>query len=111
MVPDYQSLMLPLLKLLADNKVHSIHELIDILSNKFKLTEEDRNALLPSGIQRIINNRVGWARTYMKKSGLVNAPKRGFQATSLLASLELAFSSNQSVSRLAIVSIKSPTLR
>lgn len=67
MIPDYQTLMLPLLELLSDRKEHELQDLIKILSDKFNLTEEERNELLPSGNQEIINNRVGWARTYLKK--------------------------------------------
>jgi len=76
-IPDYQSLMLPLLELLQDGKEHSLRELIHILEDKFKLTEAERKALLPSGQQPVFHNRVGWARTYLKKAGLLEAPRRG----------------------------------
>lgn len=76
MIPDYQTLMLPLLELLSDRKEHELQDLIKILSDKFNLTEEERNELLPSGNQEIINNRVGWARTYLKKANLLTSPRR-----------------------------------
>ncbi|MGV3595048.1 MAG: winged helix-turn-helix domain-containing protein [Sediminibacterium sp.] len=76
MIPDYQTLMLPLLELLSDKKEHELQDLIKILSDKFNLTEEERNELLPSGNQEIINNRVGWARTYLKKANLLTSPRR-----------------------------------
>ena len=76
-IPDYQTLMLPLLKIAADRKEHSVREAVKVLSKTFGLSEEERNTLLPSGTQTVIYNRVGWARTYMKKAGLIETPKRG----------------------------------
>lgn len=77
-VPDFQSIMLPLLKFASDKKEHAIREAIDKLAQEFDLTEEDRNALLPSGTQSIFDNRVGWSRTYLKKAGLLESKKRGY---------------------------------
>lgn len=76
-VPDYQTLMLPLLRFYADNAVHSLNEAIDALAKEFKLTDEDLRLLLPSGRQSTFRNRVGWARTYMSKAGLLATAKRG----------------------------------
>lgn len=76
-IPDYQTIMLPLLKRVADGQEHSFPELVEGLATEFKLTETDRRELLPSGGQFVFDNRVGWARTYMKKAGLISAPKRG----------------------------------
>lgn len=70
--------MIPLLKYSADNQEHSINEAIDILSNQFKITEEERKLLLPSGTQYIIDNRIGWAKTYLTKAGLLESTRRGF---------------------------------
>ena len=78
MIPDYQSIMLPLLKVVADNKEYRLQELIEVLSETFKLTDDDRKEMLPSGQQRIFDNRVAWARTYLKKAGLVESPRRAF---------------------------------
>lgn len=75
-VPDYQSIMLPLLKYVSDNNVHPIRDVVEGLAVHFELTEEDRREMLPSGMQAAFDNRVGWARTYMKKAGLVDSPKR-----------------------------------
>jgi restriction system protein len=77
-IPDYQSIMLPLLKYASDKKEHSIRETIEYLSNLFKLTEQERKELLPSGQQYVFDNRVGWARTYLKKAGLLESTKRSF---------------------------------
>lgn len=82
MIPDYQTLMLPLLQILSDGKEHELQSLIKDLSDKFNLTEAERSELLPSGNQEIINNRVGWARTYLKKANLLSSPRRAtFQIT------------------------------
>lgn len=69
--------MLPLLRLYADGLVHSLNESIDALAVEFKLTDEDLRTLLPSGRQTTFRNRVGWARTYMSKAGLLATAKRG----------------------------------
>lgn len=76
-IPDYQTIMLPLLKFLADEKEHHVQEVVKALADKFKLSDEERAELLPSGRTPLFYNRVGWARTYLKKAGLVEDPKRG----------------------------------
>jgi restriction system protein len=82
-IPDYQSCMLPLLQFAKDGNEHPIHEAIEVLAKHFKLTDAELTELLPSGAQFIFANRVGWARTYMKKAGLLEYPKRGqFKITS-----------------------------
>lgn len=77
-IPDYQSLMLPILKFIGDGKEHSLRETIDSLADQFGLSEEERKELLPSGQQATFHNRVGWARTYLKKAGLLDSTRRGF---------------------------------
>jgi restriction system protein len=77
-IPNYQTLMLPLLKLAADGEEHKFSQAVDFLATEFGLTTEERNELLPSGSQAVFNNRVGWARTYLKQAGLLTSPKRGF---------------------------------
>src|SRR3989338_3983837 len=77
-IPDYQTLMLPLLKFLEDNQEKNVREAIDHLCSEFKLTEQEKQELLPSGQQPIINNRIGWAKTYLVKAGLIESPQRGF---------------------------------
>jgi len=76
-VPDFQSVMLPLLRLASDEQEHALREAIDALANELGLTESDRKELLPSGRQATFNNRVGWARTYLTKAGLIELPRRG----------------------------------
>ena len=77
-IPDYQSIMLPLLELAADGNEHSLREAIESLSNQLGLTAKERRELLPSGRQPTFDNRVGWARTYMKKAGLLESTRRGY---------------------------------
>lgn len=77
-IPDYQMLMLPLLKVLADKQDIPLREAVEKLADEFRLSEEERGQLLPSGGQTIISNRVAWAKTYLKKAGLVEQPRRGY---------------------------------
>jgi restriction system protein len=76
MIPDYQTLMLPLLKLVSDGQEHKYRELIESLAAEFQVTDQERKELLASGNQPIFDNRVGWAKTYLKKAGLLSSPKR-----------------------------------
>ena len=78
-VPDYQSLMLPLLRFAGEKKDEtSTGEAVEVLAKEFGLTNEDLKEMLPSGIQSTLVNRVGWASTYMKKAGLLEATRRGY---------------------------------
>lgn len=77
-IPDFQSIMLPLLKYLGDEKERHIRETIEALARQFNLFPEERKELLPSGQQYTFDNRVGWARTHMKKAGLIETTRRGY---------------------------------
>lgn len=76
-IPNYQMLMLPLLRFAADGNDHTTREAVEVLANEFELTSAERNELLASGQQPIFNNRVGWANSYLKKAGLLESPRRG----------------------------------
>ncbi|HLB30321.1 MAG TPA: winged helix-turn-helix domain-containing protein, partial [Gammaproteobacteria bacterium] len=76
-IPDYQTIMLPLLRLSGDGVIHNFRAAVEALSREFQLTDDERRELLPSGKQPTFDNRVGWARTYMAKAGLLDSPKRG----------------------------------
>lgn len=76
-VPDFQSWFLPLLKRLADGEDHGMSELYQVLADDMRLSSDDRAQLLKSGAQLVFENRIGWARTYLKKAGLIEAPSRG----------------------------------
>jgi restriction system protein len=78
-VPDYQSLMLPVLAYCSEREGEvSTAEVIQALASKLQLTEDDLSELLPSGTQSTFANRVHWAVTYMKKAGLLEATRRRF---------------------------------
>jgi len=82
MIPDYQSIMLPLLKITGDKKEHTLQEVRDSLAKYFRLTEEERSKLLSKSKQKMFDNRVGWARTYLKKAELlIYEPKGYFKIT------------------------------
>src|SRR5580765_3897917 len=76
-IPDYQALFLPLLLFLKDGKEHSIGEAMDWIVDEFNVTAEERQQLLGSGQQTVIRNRAAWARTYLKKAGLIESIRRG----------------------------------
>jgi len=77
-IPTFQEVMLPILKLVADGKTHSIKECIEYIEQMFQLTEEEKQERIPSGRQRTIYNRVTWAITHTKKAGLLESrEKRG----------------------------------
>ncbi|MDQ3374870.1 MAG: restriction endonuclease [Acidobacteriota bacterium] len=77
-IPDYQTLMLPLLHFAGDKTEHSAQEAAIVLAEEFALNEIELQKLLPSGKQTIFRNRVGWARTYLSKAGLLESSRRGF---------------------------------
>lgn len=70
-VPDFQSVLLPLLKLVGDGNEHSINEATEALAQQFNLNDQDRREMLPSGKQRKFDNRVNWGRTYLVKALLM----------------------------------------
>ena len=76
-IPDFQSIMLPLLQFCGDSNEHTNREAIDHLAGVFQLSEEEQKELLPSGRQAIFHNRVAWARAYMKMAILLEYPQRG----------------------------------
>jgi restriction system protein len=76
-IPDYQGFMLPLLHIVSDGRTYTIRELGTRLSDEARLTPEERDQLLPSGTQTVVSNRVQWAKTYLKKAGLIEQPARG----------------------------------
>jgi len=81
-IPDFQELMLPLLKATADGNLHKTADLKELLAKEFDLSDEERRELLPSGTQSRFDNRVIWAKTYLAKSLLLDTPKRAHVAIS-----------------------------
>lgn len=81
-IPDYQTLMLPLLRITADGTEHRIGDATQQLAQEFHLCEDERQQLLPSGSQTTFANRVGWAKSYLVQAGLLQSTKRAhFQIT------------------------------
>lgn len=77
MIPDFQTLMRPLLDALSDGSVRRTRDLVTGMSDRFELTDEDRAALLPSGRQRLMDNRVAWSISHLFQAGLLERPARG----------------------------------
>lgn len=75
-VPDFQSLMQPLLSTLQDGGDHAITSIRGDIANHFALTNEDIEERIPSGRVTTFQNRVGWATTYLYRAGLIERPKR-----------------------------------
>ena len=75
-IPDYQNLMLPVLKVAAEGE-QRVAAVVDQIADQLGISEEERNALLPSGRQRVLHNRIHWAKFYLTKAGLIAAPQRG----------------------------------
>ena len=77
-IPDYQTIMLPLLNFASDNQEHRFRDAVEALADSFNLTDDERKELLPSGQQQLFNNRVGWSRMYLVKASLLEATRRGY---------------------------------
>jgi restriction system protein len=76
-IPDYQGFMLPLLRAVGDGRTYSLRDLTTRLADEAGITSEERDLLLPSGTNTVVSNRVNWAKTYLKKAGLIEQPARG----------------------------------
>ncbi len=77
-IPAYQTLMLPLLRIAADGQEHRFRDVVEALAEQYGLSDEERATLLPSGTAPLFDNRVGWARTYLKQAGVVESKRRGY---------------------------------
>lgn len=76
-IPDFQTLMRPLLQHLSDDSDHSNQETVSVLVDQFHLSEEERIQLLPSGKQSVFTNRIAWAKSHLKQAGLIESPRWG----------------------------------
>jgi restriction system protein len=70
--------MLPLLKVVADGREYRLRDVLEILAREFQVTDEERQHLLPSGRYPTFDNRIAWAKTYLKKAGLIDQPRRAY---------------------------------
>ncbi len=77
-VPDFQSLLMPLLRLSGDGLEHAFKDAVEAIAVEFRLTPEERHELLPSSSRTtLFYNRLAWAKTHMTMAGLLQAPRRG----------------------------------
>lgn len=76
-IPDFQTLMLPLLKIARDEGEHWFKDAVDAVAQQFQLSEAELSEMLPSGRAPLFYNRLAWAKTYLKKAGLLELPRRG----------------------------------
>lgn len=76
-IPDFQTLMLPLLEKLGDQEEHKIRDVYAALGDRFGLTQDERNLQSLNSHNIVFNNRVGWTKTHLKKAGLLENPSRG----------------------------------
>lgn len=81
-LPKFDGLLLPILSFIRDGQEHSLKETVEHVADVFKLSETERNQLLPSGYQRVIVNRTSWARTFLKKAEFLHYSRRGFMQIS-----------------------------
>src|SRR6266702_677359 len=77
-IPDYQTLMLPLLRLASDGNEHRISEAFEHLARTFNLSADEQAELLPSRKQTVLANRAHWAKTYLSQAGLLEIPRRAY---------------------------------
>lgn len=75
-IPDYQTLMSPVLQLASEGE-QRVADVVDLIADRLELTEEERQRLLPSGRQRVLHNRLHWAKFYLTKAGFLSSPGRG----------------------------------
>src|SRR5688572_26114248 len=83
-IPDFQSVMLPLLQFVSDGKERRMREVISGLADRMGISQEERSQMMPSGQQAYWANRIGWATTHMKHAELVESPSRGVLRISAL---------------------------
>lgn len=76
-IPDFQTIMLPMLQLLENGKTKTLQEVMQLLTAHFQLSPEQLKIKVPSGQQGLFRNRVGWTRSYLKNAGLISYPSRG----------------------------------
>jgi restriction system protein len=76
-IPDFQTLMRPILAYMNDGTTHRSRDIKTAMADQFELSDTERAEVLPSGRQRTIDNRVGWALTYLSQAGLISRPSRG----------------------------------
>ncbi len=77
MIPTYQELMLPLLQLASDGKTHAIRDAVQVLTDQFNLSEEERLETISSGVQTVISNRISWGSHLYEKGRITDRSSKG----------------------------------
>lgn len=77
-IPKYNEMYKEFLHCLSDGNPHKSSEIKEKVFEMKGVTEEEKAILNPSGTQRIIDNRIGWTRTYLKKAGLIETVQRNY---------------------------------
>lgn len=75
-IPTYDELMSPVLKLLSDGVERSGDDISNTIANQLNLTEEEKNRIYANNPKKVFKDRIAWARTYLKKAGLIESPQR-----------------------------------
>lgn len=81
-IPDYETLMLPVLEYLSDKELHKTREIIENIIERYEISDDEKKQLIPSRRAKLIDNRVGWALSYLRKAGLIESPQRGINSIS-----------------------------
>lgn len=89
-IPTYNQFYRAILEKLEDGNIHGSKEIISYCTQAFHISEEDQLLLLESGNQTVLSSRISWARTYLKKAGLITSPKRGYFQITELGKIALA---------------------
>lgn len=89
-IPTHEDAMLPVLEVLSDGQPYHRRALADAMAEHFRLSPDERAALLPSGKSPVIRSRTGWALSYMKQAGLVQSARRGWYEITELGHQALA---------------------
>jgi restriction system protein len=76
-IPDYEAFMDPMIRAISDGADHRFRDVVETLIAQVGINDDEREQLLPSGQQTVVSNRINWAKTYLKKAGLVEYPSRG----------------------------------
>lgn len=77
-IPNYQMFMLPVLKTVEGNDPLQYSKLVDLVTNQFNFSQDEKKEMIPSGKVTVLKSRIGWAKSYLKQAGLLFYPKRGF---------------------------------
>lgn len=76
-IPTYEEFMLPLLRFVGDGKEHHIRDVANAIAEELEISQIERDKMIPSGTKTVYYDRAQWAKTYLKKAGLIESVGRG----------------------------------